>query len=69
MRKDKEEPVWGPTVAGLARRILGDRHPPLVLRELTAQKRSFTYRAAEGTLTIEATDGVAASVGLHTYLR
>lgn len=69
MREDVEEPAWGVAVAGLARRVLGDEHPPLVLRELASQGRAFTYRATEGALTIEATDGVAASVGLHTYLR
>lgn len=69
MREDVEEPAWGVTVAGLARRVLGDEHPPLVLRERAAEGRAFTYRAVEGVLTIEATDGVAASVGLHTYLR
>lgn len=63
------EPAWGVTVAGLAARVLGSDHPPVVFGELGSSDRAFEYQAADGILTVRATDGVAASVGLHTYLR
>ncbi|GAB3712963.1 alpha-N-acetylglucosaminidase [Nocardiopsis nanhaiensis] len=67
--RTRGEPDWGATVRGLARRILGRTHPPLRLSQLSHDRRSFEYRADQGVLTLGATDGVAAAVGLHTYLR
>ncbi|WP_017609001.1 alpha-N-acetylglucosaminidase [Nocardiopsis xinjiangensis] len=69
MGDDAAQVPWGTTVAGLARRILGENHPPIAFGELDPSERSFEYRAEGGTLTVRATDGVAAAVGLHTYLR
>ena len=61
-------PGWGAAVAALARRVLGSSHP-IVFGARHGAPRRFTYRAQGGVLTIEATDAVAAAVGLHTYLR
>ncbi|MEU3019022.1 alpha-N-acetylglucosaminidase TIM-barrel domain-containing protein [Nocardiopsis sp. NPDC007018] len=54
---------------GLVTRILGPVHTEVHFRELDARERAFEFSAREGALTIAATDALAASVGLHTYLR
>ncbi|MBR8743234.1 alpha-N-acetylglucosaminidase [Nocardiopsis sp. MG754419] len=62
-------PRWSGAVDALARRVLGPAHRPIVLRERHGVPRSYAYHADGGVLMIEATDAVAAAVGLHTYLR
>ncbi|MDQ7911196.1 alpha-N-acetylglucosaminidase TIM-barrel domain-containing protein [Phytohabitans sp. ZYX-F-186] len=60
-------PPWAEALNGLARRVLG---PAAGVRfePLPAAGRSYEYTAAAGTLTVGATDGVSAAVGLHDYL-
>ncbi|MEU4783260.1 alpha-N-acetylglucosaminidase [Nocardiopsis alba] len=65
----RDTPAWGAAIDALSRRILGSAHRPLRLREHEDERRSFEYRADGGTLTVSATDPIAAAVGLHTYLR
>lgn len=65
----QDPPGWSTQVAALGRRVVGPAHRRIVFGEYQGAPRRFTYHADGGVLTIEATDAVAASVGLHTYLR
>ena len=62
-------PPWAGAVHGLALRVLGPAARYLRLVMLGGTGRSYEYEARGGVLTIAATDGVSASVGLHQYLR
>ncbi|NRQ32222.1 alpha-N-acetylglucosaminidase [Nonomuraea sp. NN258] len=53
----------------MAHRVLGEAALPIGFAALDGPERRYTYEAGGGTLTIAATDGVSASVGLHHYLR
>ncbi|MBE2998917.1 alpha-N-acetylglucosaminidase C-terminal domain-containing protein [Nocardiopsis sp. HNM0947] len=69
MAADAVRPDWARAASGLADRVLGEGRPPIEWEGLEAARRSFAYRCEGGPLTVRATDGVAAAVGLHTYLR
>ena len=53
----------------LAGRVLGPVADSIRWRGLDADVRSFEYTARGGIVEINATDGVSACVGLHSYLR
>lgn len=63
------EPEWSDALRGLAHRVLGDAGSAVRTATLTASGRAFEYRAEAGVVTVAATDGVSAAVGLHHYLR
>lgn len=63
------EPAWAGAVRGLAERILGPAGASVRLTALGDTARAYEYRADGGILTLTATDGVGAAVGLHHYLR
>ena len=60
-------PSWSPTVQGLWERVTGG-DVPLDVRSL-AGPRTYEVSAGEGRVRVAASDAVAASVGLHAYLR
>ena len=62
-------PPWAETLDGLARRVLGASAEGVRFESLPEAGRCYEYAAAGGTLTVAATDGVSAAVGLHAYLR
>ncbi|AZM49608.1 alpha-N-acetylglucosaminidase [Streptomyces sp. WAC 06738] len=67
---ERETPEWTVAVRGLAERVLGSQAADAVhFAPLGRELRSYAYEAAGGVLTVSATDGVSASVGLHHYLR
>ncbi|MFG2007143.1 alpha-N-acetylglucosaminidase TIM-barrel domain-containing protein [Spirillospora sp. NPDC048911] len=69
--------AWAETVQGLARRVLGPVAGSIRFAALdgadsgagSGTGRRYEYEARGGVLTVTATDGVSASVGLHHYLR
>ncbi|TMR09528.1 alpha-N-acetylglucosaminidase [Nonomuraea turkmeniaca] len=68
-------PLWADTVRGLAHRVLGSVAESVRFASSAASDgargagRAYAYEAKGGVLTVAATDGVGASVGLHHYLR
>lgn len=66
---DVEEAPWSDAVSSLVTRVTGGLPGRLVLRRLTASGRRYRYSAADGELTIAATDAVSACVAVHSFLR
>jgi alpha-N-acetylglucosaminidase len=60
---------WGATVRELADRIAGIGNRLVLKQSPAGRDRTATIAAREGMLTLEATEGVSAAVGLHHYLR
>ena len=70
--------VWQHAAAGLAARVLGARaaastgftEPPGSASETPSKpRRGYSVQARNGQVQVTATDGIAACVGLHRYLR
>lgn len=59
-------PTWASTVQGLWTRVTGGSRP--LNLSLTAGERSFELHAEDNQLSISASDGVSACVGIHRYL-
>lgn len=66
---DSEDAPWALAVSALAARVAGLDPDRLRFLVLPGEKRRFRYSGDAGVLTIAATDGISASVGLHAYLR
>lgn len=59
-------PRWHETLRGLAQRVLGAE---VTFTQLDGDGRRYSYESRHGELSVAATDGVSAAVGLHHYLR
>jgi alpha-N-acetylglucosaminidase len=63
------EAPWADVVRGLAHRVLGPVAESVRFAARVGAGRAYAYEAEGGVLTLNATDGVSASVALHHYLR
>lgn len=61
--------AWADALSGLARRVIGPAADRITFIAVDGPQRVCEYEASGGLLRIRASDGPAAAVGLHAYLR